>query len=170
MDIRNTKIITMNRLNRLFYLLLLVSVAVFNSSCDNDDDPGKTEEELQLDKLKAATWQLISANDGTDRTSEYPGMTLTYSGSFSNGGTYAYSSSATSWPSASPWKKDDSWKFVAGSVNSKLIRLSDDTEMTYTLTNSDKQLTLTFEYAGPGFNNARVEEVEGTWVFTFERP
>lgn len=161
----------MKHLNRLFYLLLFVSLTIFNSSCDNDDDPGKSEEEIQLDKLKASTWQLISANDGTDRTDEYPGMTLTYSGSFSAGGTYAYTSSATSWPSASPWKKDDSWKFVAGSVNSKLIRLSDDTEMTYALSNSDKQLTLTFDYAGPGFlNNGRIEEVEGTWVFTFERP
>jgi hypothetical protein len=170
MDIRITKIITMKHLNRLFYLLLLVSLAVFNSSCDNDDNPGKSEEELQLDKLKASTWQLVSANDGTDRTSEYPGMTLTYSGSFSAGGTYSYTSTATSWPSASPWKQNDSWKFVAGSVNSKLIRLSDDTEMTYALTSSDKLLTLTFDYAGPGFNNGRVEEVEGTWVFTFERP
>ena len=161
----------MKHLSRLFYLLLLVSVAIFNSSCDNDDDPGKSEEELQLDKLKASTWQLISANDGTDRTDEYPGMTLTYSGSFSAGGTYSYTSTATSWPSASPWKQNDSWKFVAGSVNSKLIRLSDDTEMTYALSNSDKQLTLTFDYAGPGFlNNGRIEEVEGTWVFTFERP
>lgn len=170
MDIRNTKIITMNHLSRVFFLLLLVSVAVFSSSCDNDDGPGQTEEEIQLEKLKAATWQLTSANDGTDRTSEYPGMTLTYSGSFSVGGTYAYTSTATSWPSASPWKQNDSWKFVAGSVGSKLLRLSDDTEMTYALANSDKELTLSFDYAGPGYNNGRVEEVEGHWVFTFTRP
>ena len=160
----------MNHLSRLFFLSLLVGVTIFSSSCDNDDDPGKTEEETQLEKLKAAPWQLISANDGTDRTSEYPGMTLTYSGSFSTGGTYAYTSSATSWPSASPWKQNDSWKFVAGSTSRKLIRLSDDTEMTYALSNSHKQLTLTFDYAGPGFNNGRVEEVEGQWVFTFTRP
>jgi hypothetical protein len=161
----------MNHLSRLVFLSLLVALTVLGSSCDNDDGPGKTEEETQLEKLKAATWQLISANDGTDRTSEYPGMTLTFSGSFSTAGTYAYTSSATSWPSASPWKQDDSWKFVAGSISSKLIRLSDDTEMTYALSNSDKQLTLSFDYAGPGFmNNGRVEEVEGQWVFTFTRP
>lgn len=170
MDIRDTKIFTMNHLSRLFSIALLVGVTIFSISCDNDDGPGTTEEETQLEKLKAASWQLISANDGTDRTSEYPGMTLTFSGSFSTAGTYAYTSSATSWPSASPWKQDDSWKFVAGSVSSKLIRLSDDTEMTYALSNSDKQLTLTFDYAGPGFNNARVEEVEGHWIFTFTRP
>lgn len=161
----------MNHLSRIFSLLLLVSVAVLNSNCDGSDDPEKTEEELQLDKLKASQWTLLSASDGTDRTSEYPGMTLNYTGTFSAGGTYAYTSNATSWPSASPWKKNDSWKFVSGSVTNKIIRLSDDVEMTYSLTNSDKQLSLSFNYTGPGFNNAgRLETVEGDWVFTFTRP
>jgi hypothetical protein len=170
MDISNTKATTMNHLSKFCFLLILVSITALNSSCDGSDDPDKSEEEIQLDKLKAATWQLISANDGNDRTNEYPGMTLTFSGTFTSAGTYAYTSSATSWPSASPWKEDDSWKFVSGSVTNKIIRLSDDTEMTYALANSDKQLTISFNYAGPGFNNGRVEEVEGDWVFTFTRP
>jgi hypothetical protein len=160
----------MNLLARIVYFLFFVSIAVVNSSCDGSDDPEKSEEEIQLDKLKASQWTLLSASDGTDRTSEYPGMTLTFTGSFSAGGTYAYTSSATDWPSASPWNDEDSWKFVSGSVSNKLIRLSDDTEMTYLLSNSDKQLSLSFNYTGPGFNNARVEEVEGDWVFTFTRP
>jgi hypothetical protein len=160
----------MNLLNRIFSLLLLVSAAVFYSNCGGGDDPEKSEEEVQLDKLKAAQWTLLSASDGTDRTSEYPGMTLTITGTFSEGGTYSYSSSATSWPSISPWKKDDTWKFVSGSVGSKIVRLSDDVEMTYTLSNSDKQLSISFNYAGPGFNNGRVGSVEGDWVFTFTRP
>lgn len=160
----------MNLLNRIFSLLLLVSAAVFYSNCGGGDDPEKSEEELQLDKLKVAQWTLLSASDGTDRTSEYPGMTLTIAGTFSEGGTYSYSSSATSWPSISPWKKDDTWKFVSGSVGSKIIRLSDDVEMTYALSNSDKQLSISFNYSGPGFNNGRVGSVEGDWVFTFTRP
>jgi hypothetical protein len=151
-------------------LFLLVSAAVFFSNCDGGDGPEKSEEELQLEKLKAGTWTLISASDGTDRTSEYPGMTLTYTGSFSAGGTYSHSSTATSWPSISPWEDTGTWKFVSGSASSKLIRLSDDVEMTYTLSNSDKQLSISFNYTGPGFNNARVESVEGDWVFTFTRP
>jgi hypothetical protein len=143
---------------------------VFFSNCGGGDDPEQSEEEIQLDKLKAGTWNLISASDGTDRTAEYPGMTLTFSGSFSAGGTYSYSSTATSWPSISPWEDAGTWKFVSGSVSSKIIRLSDDEEMNYSLTNSDKQLTISFNYTGPGFNNGRVESVEGDWVFTFTRP
>ena len=160
----------MNLITRIFSLFLLVSAVVFFSNCGGGDDPEKSEEEIQLDKLKAGTWTLISASDGSDRTSEYPGMTLTYSGTFSAGGTYSYSSTATSWPSISPWEDAGTWKFVSGSVSSKLIRLSDDEEMTYTLSNSDKQLSISFNYTGPGFNNGRVESVEGNWVFTFTRP
>jgi hypothetical protein len=139
-------------------------------NCGGSDDPEKSEEEIQLDKLKAAQWTVLSVSDGTDRTSEYPGMMLTFSGTFSAGGTYEYSSAATSWPSVSPWNQADSWKFVGGSVGSKIIRLSDDVEMTYLLSNSDKQLSISFNYTGPGFNNGRTETVEGDWVFTFTRP
>ena len=96
----------MNLISRIFSLFLLVSAVVFFSNCGGGDDPEKSEEEIQLDKLKAGTWTLISASDGSDRTSEYPGMTLTYSGTFSAGGTYSYSSTATSWPSISPWEDD----------------------------------------------------------------
>jgi hypothetical protein len=157
--------------SRIFSLIVVVSAAIFMVNCDGSDDPGKSEEEVQLDKLKASQWTLLSASsDGTDRTSEYPGMTLNFSGTFAAGGTYAYTSDATSWPSISPWNDDDSWKFVAGSVTSKIIRLSDDTEITYALSNSDKQLSLSFNYTGPGFNNARTESVDGQWVFTFVRP
>lgn len=160
----------MNHLHKLLCILFLVSTAVVSTNCDGSDDPSKSEEELQLDKLKASQWTLLSASDGTDRTSEYPGMTLTFSGTFNNGGTYSYTSNATAWPSLSPWNESDSWKFVSGSVGNKIIRLSDDVEMTYSLTNSDKQLSLSFNYTGPGFNNGRVETVEGDWVFTFTRP
>lgn len=161
----------MNHLSRILSLLLLVSAAVLYSNCGGGDDPEKSEEELQLDKLKASQWTLVSANDGSDRTAEYPGMTLTLTGTFSAGGTYSYTSSASSWPVKSPWKKDDTWKFKPGSVANTIIRLSDDQEMTYTLSNSDKQLTIAFNYVGPGFENVgRVEIVEGDWTFTFTRP
>jgi hypothetical protein len=160
----------MNHLSRIFTVLLIVSVGLLSFNCGGSDDPEKSEEEVQLEKLKAGQWSLLTANDGSDRTSEYPGMTLTFTGTFVAGGTYAYTSSATSWPSPSPWEDEGTWKFASGSVGNKLIRLSDDVEMTYTLSNSDKQLSLVFNYTGPGFNNGRTESVEGTWTFTFTRP
>lgn len=162
----------MNHLARIFSLLILVSATVFFTNCGGGDDPQKSEEEIQLDKLKVAQWTILSvtSSPGGDKTSEYPGMTLTLSGSFSAGGTYNYTSTATSWPSKSPWKKDDTWKFQSGAVGTTIVRLSDDEEMTYTLSNSDKQLSISFNYTGPGFFNGRTESVEGDWTFVFTRP
>jgi hypothetical protein len=160
----------MNHLSRILTVLLIVSVGLLSFNCGGSDDPEKSEEEIQLEKLKAGPWSLLTANDGSDRTSEYPGMTLTFTGTFAAGGTYAYTSSATSWPSPSPWEDEGTWKFVSGSVGNKVVRLTDDVEMTYTLSNSDKQLSLVFNYTGTGFSNGRTEEVEGTWTFTFTRP
>jgi hypothetical protein len=163
----------MNHLTRIISLAVLVSVGLFYTGCDGGDDDEKSQEQIQLEKLVSSEWTLFSAKDPTDRTSEYPGMTLSISGTFaSEGGTYNYTSSATSWPSASPWDKESSWKFLTGSVGTKIIRLSDDQEMTYTLSNSDKQLTIAFIYSSTtGFENVgRAASVSGNWEFIFTRP
>lgn len=160
----------MNYLLRLFAVALILFVTLLSIGCDGSDDPEKTEEEIQLDKLKAGEWTLLSASSGMDRTAEYPGMKLTFSGTYAAGGTYSYTSTATPWPVRSPWEANGTWKFVSGSVSSKILRLSDEQEMQYTLTNSDKQLTIQFNYSGPGIENGRTESVEGEWIFTFTRP
>ena len=151
--------------------MILVSASFSYTGCKKDDDK-QSEEEIQLGKLRSDQWTLVSAADPSDRTSEYPGMKLTISGNFSEGGTYQYTSTATSWPSVSPWKKDDSWKFQAGAVGSIIVRQSDLQVINYTLSNSDKTLTLNFVYpdSGPGFNNGRTESVAGNWTFVFTRP
>lgn len=155
---------------RLLSLSLLVSAGLFYASCDGGEDPGTSQEETQLNKLKG-TWNIQSVvNDGTTRTDEYPGMTVTIAGTFVEGGTYNYTSDADSWPSVSPWKALDTWKFKSANVGSIVIRQSDLTEMTYTLSNSDKTLTLDFNYEGPGFNNGRTETVTGNWVFVLTKP
>lgn len=159
----------MKHVSRLLSLLILVSAGLFYVGCDGGDDPEKSQEELQLDKLKA-TWTLQSANDGTDRTDEYPGMTVTISGTFSEGGTYNYTSDADSWPSVSPWKAIDTWKFKTGAVGSVIVRQSDLLDMNYSLSNGDKTLTISFNYTGTGFSNGRTASVTGDWDFVFTRP
>ncbi|MEP6736940.1 MAG: hypothetical protein ABJA70_15555 [Chryseolinea sp.] len=154
----------------LLSIVYLLSLSLFFVGCGGDD-PTTSEEETQLNKLKS-TWTLQSVNnDGNDRTSEYPGMTLTISGTFTSGGTYNYSSTATDWPSVSPWKAIDTWKFKSDAVSSSVVRLIDLIEMNYLLTNSDNTLSLTFDYpdTGTGFNNGRTETVKGKWTFTFSK-
>lgn len=158
----------MKRVTRLFSLLLITSIALLYVGCDGDD-PKKSEEETQLDKLRG-TWNIESVeNDGTSRTDEYPNMTLTVSGTFTTGGTYNYTSDADEWPSVSPWNDVDTWKFKSSAVANTITRQSDLVEMTYTLSNADNTLTVDFAYAGPGFNNARTESVSGDWTFVFTK-
>jgi hypothetical protein len=155
---------------RLLSFSLLVSAAIFYASCDGSDDPETSQEETQLNKLRG-TWNMQSVdNDGTDRTDEYPGMTVNFAGTYSEGGTYNYTSDADSWPSVSPWKALDTWKFKAGSVPTIVVRQSDLTEIEYILSNSDQTLTLKFSYEGPGFANGRTESVTGAWEFVLTKP
>ncbi len=158
----------MKRVTRFLSLLLVASLTLLYVACD-DDDPSRTEEETQLDKLRG-TWNIQSVdNDGTSRTDEYPNMTLTISGTYTTGGEYSYTSDADEWPSVSPWKAADSWKFKSTDVLSVITRQSDLLDMTYTLSNSDNTLTIDFTYSGTGFNNARTESVSGNWSFVFTK-
>jgi hypothetical protein len=158
----------MNYSSRLLTILLVVVAGAFIAGCDGDD-PSKSDEESQLDKLRGV-WNIQSVdNDGVDRSDEYPAMTVTISGTYTEGGTYNYTSDADEWPSVSPWKAVDTWKFKSGSIPTNIVRQSDLLDMTYTLSNSDQTLTILFEYSGPGFNNGRTESVSGEWEFVFTK-
>jgi hypothetical protein len=157
---------------RLLTLLILVSAGLFYASCDGGGGDEKSQEELQLDKL-IGTWTIQSVvNDGVDRTVDYPNMTVTIAGTFSEGGTYNYISDADSWPDLSPWKANDNWKFKSGNVGTIIVRQADLQDINYQLLNSDKTLNLSFDYpdTAPGFHNSRTESVAGNWIFIFTRP
>jgi len=157
----------MNRVTKLLSLFLIAGIALLYIGCD--DDPKKSEEETQLDKLRG-TWNIESVdNDGTSRTDEYPNMTLTISGTFTTAGLYQYTSDADEWPTVSPWKAEDGWKFKTADVARTITRQQDLIEMTYTLSNSDNTLTLDFNYSGAGFHNGRTESVSGDWSFVFTK-
>lgn len=151
----------------LAFITLFAAILVL-SGCDGDD-PKKSTEEVQLDKLRG-TWTMTGVeNDGVDRADEYPGMTISLTGTYTSGGAYSLASNATDWPSISPWNANDTWKFNTTTPTSLIVRQSDLQDMTYTLSNSDSQLRIEFDYSGPGFNNGRTESVSGNWVFTFTK-
>ena len=150
----------------LSFITLFAAILVL-TSCDKDD-PEKSEEEVQLDKLRG-TWTLASVvNDGVTRTDEYVDMTISISGTYTEGGAYNMSSQADEWPSLSPWKASDTFRFNTSDIN-EIIRQSDLQAMDYTLSNSDAQLVIEFDYGGPGFSNGRTASVAGSWVFTFTK-
>jgi hypothetical protein len=162
-----TNFLKMKVIHRVLSLLVAVAIAVSFTNCGEDGGGSKSEEEVQLGKL-VGTWTLSSATlDGDVRTSDFPGLTLTLSGTFSQGGTYAYSFTGTR-PNPSPWPENGTWKFDAN-PNSQIIRLNDNQKMNYTLGNGNAQLTIEFNYQGGGFAGGRIEEVNGNWQFVFTK-
>ena len=148
-------------------ILVAVCMAAALTNCDDDGGGGSSEEQTQLDKL-VGTWTLSSASlDGTARTTDFPGLTLTLSGTFSQGATYAYSFTGTR-PNPSPWPASGTWKFDAN-PSSQIIRLDDGQKMNYSLGNGNAQLTIEFNYQGSGFAGSRIEEVAGNWQFVFTK-
>ena len=148
--------------------ITLFAAIVALTSCGGGD-PEETEEEIQLDKLRGE-WTMTSVeNDGVDRSDEYVNMVINLTGTYTEGGVYSLSSDADEWPNLSPWHNDDTWKFNTSNVSGIIVRQSDLLDMNYTLSNSDSQLTIEFNYSGPGFNNNRTASVSGNWVFKFSK-
>jgi len=152
---------------RMLSVLIAMGVAVSLMNCDGEGGGGNSEEETQLNKL-AGTWNISTVTlDGTPRT-DFPGLALTISGTFSGAGsTYAYSFTGTR-PNPSPWPASGTWMFDAN-PNSQVVRLDDGQKINYTLGNGDSQLTLEFNYQGAGFAGSRVEQVNGNWQFVFTK-
>jgi len=158
-------------------MITLFAAVLVLGSCGSDGNE-KSEEEVQLEKLKG-TWTMTSVqNDGVDRSDEYPNMTLTLNGAYTENGTYNLASDVddndattqNDWPSVSPWKAIDTWKFNADNASGIIIRQGDLQALNYTLASSDTQLTIDFNYGGPGFNNnSRTTSVNGNWKFTFSK-
>ncbi len=156
----------MKVLARILSLIILLAVATLYTSCGGDDGPTKTQEEIQLEKLKANPWNISSVTlDGTNRLTDFTNLKLTFGGTFVTGGTYTYSFTGSR-PNPSPWPASGTWEF-GPTATSMMVRLDDDLPMNYTLT--DTQLTITFTYSGAGFAGGRVEQVEGNWEFIFTK-
>ena len=155
---------------RLSFIPAVIIVLISFSSCDKSNPPEPSVEEAQL-KLLSKTWT-ISASKGskvefgsgsTDRTSEYEGMTLTISGTFSEGGTYNYTVATR--PSLSPWPANGTWTFDLNDPENLVIRTEDNIPMTYSVV--DNKLQLVFTYSGAGYTGPRISAVEGSWIFLF---
>ncbi|UII27255.1 hypothetical protein LVD15_02160 [Fulvivirga maritima] len=130
----------------LFVLLTIIG-------CGSDDG-GPSEEETQTALLNG-TWTATSVTTDGSRRTDYDGFTITFTD-----GNYTTSGG----PDLLPFSNSESWDF--GSPVTSSITLGSQS-MNYAVTN--EALTLSFAYTGEGFNNARTAEVEGAWVFTFER-
>jgi len=160
----------MKIITKILSLCLLIGVALFNSGCGGGSHGTDSAEKVQLAKL-SKTWTLTSAKlDDVDRTSDFSGLALTISGTYSkDGDTYTYSFQGHR-PQPSPWPATGTWKFGAN-PSTDLVRLDDSPPLALTYTVSDNSLEIKFNYpnSAAGFAGGRVEQVSGNWDFVFSK-
>ena len=152
----------MKRLIHLaFATVIFLALATYLSNCgDKKDDPkppdptpNPIEEQL---KLLAGTYDVSSVKlDGTDVTSDYPGMKITF------GTDKKYATSGGDFVPV--WKASGTFRFKDETSTppdlTKIIR-DDNVEMAYTLSGSN--LTLNFSIKDP---NGRIAGLEGQYEF-----
>lgn len=149
-------------------LFAVAALVMFYASCDKGD-PKKSEEQQQFEQL-ASTWTLSDARyDGISRKDDFPGLVLTLSGTFADGGTFQYSFTGTR-PNPSPWKASGTWKFGQNPKEDIILDpgSAQEKEAIYSLQGN----TLTIEFTlleGEGHAAGRVSSVEGDWIFTFNK-
>jgi hypothetical protein len=157
--------------SRILSLLIIAIITTFYTGCKKDDEDEKTEEQKQLDKLKGV-WTLESANDGGDRTADFPKLVLTISGNYVQDGTYNYSFTGTR-PDPSPWPQNGTWKFGTNK-STQIIRDpggASEIEMTYQVTDTNLILSFTVPDGSTGWTGgtSRTRSVSGNWTFTFTK-
>jgi len=157
----------MKLLIRTLSLLAIASLTLFFANCGGDDGDPKSEEEVQLDKLKG-TWEVVSAElEGNPGAQIDTDFTLTISGTFDSDspeGPYSFSVTGTQAPS--PWPPSGTWEF-GGDPKTQIVRLNDNMGIVYSIDSGSGNLTLLFSCPTGGcqFAGARTKEVEGDWEF-----
>jgi hypothetical protein len=125
------------------------------AGCDGGDPPTPEETEVEkATKLLAGTWTVQNVTvDGTDRTSVYKDVRITFSGSnltATNGGVV--------WPASGTWRFTDD--------TAKTITRSDGLTISVNELTSNK-LVAAFPWTKATLGGGRAESVAGQHVFTF---
>ncbi len=165
----------MKHLSRILSLLILVSAGLFLANCKGNDPKPKSEEETQLNKLKANVWKISTVDGPNGNVTTFAGMTVTFSGVYKQDGVYSYTSTpptGSTWPSPNPWKASSPWKFTSASSAPTFTILATDYEpdlpMTLTFVDSGT-LQIKFKSEGQTFTNGRTNSVNGEWTFVFKK-
>lgn len=143
--------------------MALIVVLFTYANCGGDPPAPPPVTDVQFDKLNK-TWKINTVSlDGVDKTSDYTGFQLTFSGTK---GTPPFNYATTARPSLSPWPASGTWDFGAA-PETQIIRdkgTADELSVTYAVT--EATLTVSFTFNGTGYS-ARTEVVKGAWVYTF---
>ena len=152
------------KLLRILSLVFISAVLLTYAGCKGKGSDPEPVADVQFAKLKK-TWNIKTVTfDNTDRTTDYPGFQLTFSGTK---GTYPFDYATSNRPFPSPWKALGKIDFGA-SPETQLIRdkgvVADELAMTYVVTETTLKIEFTFNRDG---YTSRTKEVKGPWIFEF---
>ena len=142
----------------LLLLTALGSMIFLLTDCKKSDDAEPGVEEVQLQKL-LGTWKALHVSKDGVAQPGYDNFKLTISGTTTK---IDYVSSGR--PASSPWPATGVLTFGPQPATD-LVR--EDLPMTYSVT--DSQLEITLMYDGAGFPS-RITDVKGQWIFTLTKP
>ena len=148
---------------KIIFLLGVSCSLMLYSGCSKKHPAPPSITDQQLDLLTKSAWKVTAATkDNVDvKSPDYSSFQLTLSGAKGQK-TIDYTTSGRT-GTKYPWAQSGKFVFDDNSPATTLTR-DDGVIVTYAATAT--QLTMSFDYSGPGFN-ARTDIVTGNWLFTF---
>ncbi len=156
---------TMMKRSKFLIMLTLLGVSASFWQCGSSSSSTPNPQDEQLKKL-TKTWYAkgLPVTFNSAPVTGYDGFTLTMTGT--NGqNTFNYTAAGRPSGIKTPWNSAGTFTFGTGSNFSTLLTRDDNIVVTYSV--SDTQLQMTFTYVGAGYTG-RTSNVEGTWAFTFD--
>jgi hypothetical protein len=141
----------MKSITKILLFPIVVVGLLFTNGCGGDEPSAS---EVMLKKLMAHPWQLSSALvDGTDKTSVYSGLSLTFT-----------KTNITATDITPSWPTTGTWEFTDGKAIA-IIR-NDDLEIQLVEVSKDV-LKISYTWSSTTFEPGRVKSVSGNHVLSF---
>ena len=141
----------MKSITKILLFPIVVVGLLFTNGCGGDEP---SDSEVILKKLMAHPWQLSNALvDGTDKTSLYSGLSLTFTKT-----NITATDITPSWPTTGTWEFTD--------AKAKAIIRNDDLEIQLVEVSKDL-LKISYTWNSTTFEPGRVKSVSGNHVLTF---
>jgi hypothetical protein len=141
----------MKKIANQILVVLALSSLLLTASCKKSNDPSPGD--ITTQQLSSATWKVSTVTvDGTDQTTLFKNMTLTFT-----------STGYTTTNGGAVWPANGTWAFV--NENATTIKRDDGVEVALSDV-SEAGFKMTLVWSESTFGSGRVASVAGTHVFT----
>ncbi|MDN5202597.1 hypothetical protein QQ008_14510 [Fulvivirgaceae bacterium BMA10] len=159
----------MKKLNYLFTAGVLLSLAIYASCGSSSPAPADTPAQIALDNLKGKdspkTWNLASATVGGNATTDFDGMTLTFSGTINADKNNVQGGTFTTNGSQGLFSNSVGWSFTSNDSQNSITTTGGQV---INVTISATSLTMNFTVAtADDAPISRNKGLAGTYVLNF---